>query len=139
MSGSSLYDVQKAIYDTLTGDATLMAQVTGVFDFTPDNQAFPYVTIGEANDGVYATYDRFGQEVTETIHVWSRYLGYAEINSIVNDIVRLLGNKDQSEVPVDNWGNVGVFYESTTTIVEPDGITRHAMVQVTFKVLQDDP
>lgn len=38
--------VQTALYAALSGDAALMAAVTGVFDGVRPGQALPYVTIG---------------------------------------------------------------------------------------------
>ena len=134
MSGSSLYDIQKAIYDTLLADVDLNNIVDSrIYDFTPDNTVFPYITIGEDTVGPYSTFDRFGQESIETIHVWSRYNGYAEVKTILDQIARLLGNKF---IPIDNWYDVGCWYDSTTNLVEPDGITRHAVTRYKFKVLQ---
>ena len=46
-------ELQQAIYDALTGDATLMALITGVYaDIEPPNLPeantdFPYVVIGQ--------------------------------------------------------------------------------------------
>ena len=35
--------LQKTVFDTLDGDSTLQSLVTDVFDFVPENTAFPYV------------------------------------------------------------------------------------------------
>ena len=46
MSDHSLA-LQKTVFDALDGDSTLQSLVTDVFDFVPENTAFPYVKIGE--------------------------------------------------------------------------------------------
>ena len=46
MSDHSL-ELQKSIFNALDGDSTLQNLVTDVYDFVPENTAFPYVKVGE--------------------------------------------------------------------------------------------
>ena len=106
----------------------LMSQVTGVFDFVPDNQLFPYVSIGEFLSAPFETFDRYGQEVTMTIHVWGQriepnaYQGMKQIEFIMDSIQRLLV---RAQVDVEHWGVVGIWGDFSQTMLDPDGITRH--------------
>lgn len=139
-AGSSLGSLQEAIYGILTNDAWLMNQVTGVFDFVPDNQDFPYVQIGEFTTVPFQTYDRYGQEVTATIHAWSQrigsnaYQGMAQIDAIMNSIQRLLA---RTFFPVQGWGDVGCWGDFEQTLLESDGITRHGILRYRIKLLQE--
>lgn len=138
--GSSLGPIQEAIYGILTSDEWLMNQVTGVFDFVPDNQSFPYVQIGEFTTGPFQTFDRYGQEVTVTIHVWSQrigpnaYQGMTQIDNIMNSIQRLLA---RTFFPVQGWGDVGCWGDFETTQLQSDGITRHGILRYRMLLLQD--
>jgi hypothetical protein len=132
MSASAYHAIQKSIFQILTSDPTLMAKVVGVFDYTPGNTEFPYITIGEATDTSFTVYGTLGQDLTMAIHVWSRYLGYAELASILDDIMELLGNKI---IPLDDgWVASGSWYVGTQTMVESDGITRHAITRYRYLV-----
>lgn len=138
--GSSLGQLQESIYGILTNDAWLMNQITGVFDFVPDNQNFPYVQIGEFTTSPFQTYDRYGQEVTATIHVYSQrigpnaYQGMAQIDAIMNSVQRLLA---RTFFPVQGWGDVGCWGDYEQTLLESDGITRHGILRYRIKLLQE--
>ena len=140
--GSSFSYLQKAVYGMLTADAMLMAQVTGIFDFVPDNQAFPYVSIGEFTSAPFETFDRYGQEVTMTVHVWSQriepnaYQGMRQIELIMDSIQRILV---RAEIAVEHWGVVGIWGDFSQTMLDYDGITRHGILRYRIKTLQDYP
>lgn len=138
--GSSLGAIQEAIYQILTQDAALMDMVTGVFDFVPDNENYPYVQIGEFTTGPFQTYDRYGQEVTVTIHAYSQrigpnaYQGMARVDEIMNRIQFLLA---RTYFPVEGWGDIGCWGDYEQTLLESDGITRHGILRYRMQVLQD--
>lgn len=43
MSVYAMKAVQKAVFEVLNGDATLMGMVNGIYDAVPENSAFPYI------------------------------------------------------------------------------------------------
>lgn len=135
MSGSPLYSIQLSIYNILTLDPQLMSRITGVFDYVPENQAFPYVVIGEFTSGPWETFQRYGEEVIITIHVWSRYSGMKQSEKIMDDLNRLLARK---MFFIDGWGNVGTWLSGSSTLIEPDGFTRHGIVRYRLLTLADD-
>mgnify|MGYP001497770915 FL=1 len=126
MSGSAFWQLQVAVRDRLISDAALMSKIKGVFDAVPDGQAFPYVTIGDVTSIPYRTYDRFGEECTITLHIWSRYNGFKEASEILDDLNRILADTVFS---VPGWEMEGCYYEFSETIRDPDGITRHIPVR----------
>jgi len=134
MSGSPYAAIQQSIYDILTSDTTLMTKVTGVFDFVPDNQGYPFVTVGETTSIPYETYDRYGEEVSTILHVWSRYRGMQEINEIMDDCKRLLARKS---FEVAGWQNISCYHDFSEVIREPDGETRHGVIRFRILALQD--
>lgn len=123
---SALLSIQKAIFDRLTFDETLMSKVTGVFDDVPEGHAFPYVTIGDATSSPFRTMSRFGEEVTITLHIWSQYKGFKEANEILTELNRLLADQD---LVVDGYDVMSSMYEFSETIRDPDGKTRHLPVR----------
>lgn len=123
---SAAFPIQQSIYGKLTGDAELMNKIKGVFDDVPENQPFPYITIGEMTSGPFRTFSRFGEEITIMLHIWSRYKGFKEASEILADMNRLLA--DQAlEVP--GYDVVACFYEFSQTMRDEDGITRHIPVR----------
>lgn len=122
--------LQQAVHQLLTGDAQLMADVTGVLDHVPDGQAFPYVVVGEATATPQGAHDRYGRRVTETLHVWSAYHGWAETLTVVGHLVRLL---DHQAVTVAGHHLVAVRHEQTVTMRDPDADLRHAAVRFAFE------
>lgn len=128
---SSFGPIQEAIYDTLTGDATLLSLVTGVFDFVPENQDYPYVVIGEGTSVDWSTYQHFGEENTATIHIFSRYNGMLEMTDIMSQINALLVFQP---LTITDYENVGIWYDFGNVFIE-DHLTRHGVMRFRFLVL----
>jgi len=63
--------LQIKIYSLLTGNATLMNMVTGVYDIAPDNAKLPYITIGNDSLGGWDTHTSNGVEGYYQIDVWT--------------------------------------------------------------------
>lgn len=129
---SALNPLQKAIGDLLTADTILMAKVKGIFDEVPENQEYPYVTVGEADSSSYRTHGRHGENVLVTLHIWSQSPGNQESLDIQDDLNRLLG--DIVGLPVDDFEFVGSWFDSTKTLRAPDGITRHVVARYRMRV-----
>lgn len=126
MSGSAFWQIQVAVRERLLANSALMSKITGVFDAVPENQAFPYVTIGDVTSIPYRTFDGFGEECTITLHIWSRYNGFREAAEILDHLNRILADTGFS---VPGWEMEGCYYEFSETIRDPDGITRHIPVR----------
>lgn len=128
---SSLKAIQQAIYERLTADTVLMGKITGVFDEVPQNQPFPYVTIGDMTSTPWRTMSRFGEEVTITLHIWSQQKGFREAYEILDDLNRLLADQ---VIPVLGWDVAACWYEFSDTIRDPDGVTKHIPVRYRMQV-----
>nr|WP_260440079.1 DUF3168 domain-containing protein [Cohnella lubricantis] len=123
--------MQTAVRTHLIADAALMAKVKGVFDAVPNDQAFPYVTIGDVTSVPNRTFDRFGEECTITLHIWSRYAGFKESAEILDHLNRILAD---TVFPVPGWEVEGCYYDFSETIRDPDGVTRHVPVRYRVKL-----
>lgn len=130
MVGSSMLEVQHAIYDKLKGDATLIAMVTGIYDEVPQNTAFPYIQIGDFNEMPFNAFTKVGKSATFMVHVWSRAEGFKEGETIANRISFVL---DYCSLTVTGYTFVACQFENAQTLRDPDGITRH--ISMRFRVL----
>jgi len=88
----SIGTVKTSMFSVLKNDSTLTARITGVFDFVPNNTAFPYVTIGDNDleESKLNTFGRKGKELNIYIHIFSAYNGDKEALEIANIIDGLL-------------------------------------------------
>lgn len=90
MTSLALMEVQRALYNKLTGDGVLMGMVTGVYDVVPQKTALPYVEIG---DGETITLAADVVNVTEArvrLDVWGDTAGRKKVLAIMNRIYALL-------------------------------------------------
>lgn len=126
---TSLSEVQTAMYAKLTGDATLMGLISGVFDFgaVPVNQSFPYITIGDTTEGPLNAFGRRGYLATQTLHVWDNSMGFKLCQQILARMNTLL---DQQILSLAMQTNVYTLYDFSQTMNDPgvDNI-RHLVVR----------
>ena len=123
MSDHSL-ELQKSIFNRLDGDSTLQNLVTDVYDFVPENTAFPYVKVGEETSLDNGTKTLQGNEHTLVIHTFSRYRGSKEVKEIMSRIYALL---HESSLSVTGASLVNLRFEFSDVIKENDGFTSHGL------------
>lgn len=90
MANFSHLPLQEAVYSQLTGDATLMALVTGVYDRPPEGTVFPYVTLGESTGTDWSNAGTVGMEHVLGLRIWSRQGGRKETATIMERLHTLL-------------------------------------------------
>jgi len=129
---SSLGAFQVALYERLSADANLSAKVTGVFDFVPEGQAYPYVTLGQDTATGDDTFTTVGQQVTTTLHTWSQYKGYSEVKSIHALILQAM----TTPLVVSAWTCALLMVDMEHVIPDPDGITRHGVLRLRYVLSQ---
>jgi hypothetical protein len=131
--------VQQAIYDKLANDAPLNAVVVGVFDDKPqladpgDASNYPYVTIGEDNHITVDTDTELMNQVSITVHTWSRYAGRAEtkqIQGLVKDALH------RANLVQSGYKFITITQESSESQLDADGLTRHGIQ--TFNLLIEE-
>jgi len=126
----ALSDLQKAVYGALTGDATLMAAINGVYDFVPQTSAHPYITIGDDNYEWWGAMQQDGGKYVLQIDTWSRAEGRKEVKDIMNIIAGILHN---GSLTVAGNTHISTRLQFQSTIKEADGFTHHGIQ--TFVVL----
>lgn len=91
MSGFANKDLQIAVYDALQSDVTLEGLVGDrIFDIRPEDETYPYVTLGEdrAQDRGYKDGD--AQTHTFMVNAWSENGGHISVKEIMAAIYNVL-------------------------------------------------
>lgn len=133
--GTALWTDQQAIYSRLTGDATLMALITGVFDKAPEGQAFPYIDIGDGDEAPFRTFGAlFGHETFKTVRIWTQddinSVGFKQALAIYEQVNALL---DCYALSVSGQTTVSCQLEDVSQFVDTDGVTRQ--VAPTYRIV----
>lgn len=120
--------VQSAVYGKLTGDATLAGMISGVYDYVPEDVDYPFVVIGEALETPDNWHGGFGRETVITLHVWSRYQGYAQALRIGAQVTALL---DHQPLTITGLAWIATRFEFSQTLTDPEppGDIRHLVLR----------
>jgi hypothetical protein len=125
---SALYAVQAAVYARLKADSTLGALLapsildgtSGVFNDVPDNQAYPYIDIGENStekpwNTIGGATTGIGFDDRIVLHICSRYQGNTEGSLILKEVMRLLNFYD---LTVTGYSSVLCSFDSVKCLKE---------------------
>jgi hypothetical protein len=125
---SPAVDLQKAIHGLLTADAALVAKLGGqkVFDATPPNAAFPYVSFGRTSIYDWSTGTESGTEQLFTIHVWSKAKGKTETLEIMETIRQLI---DAAPPELEDHVLVNLQLEFAEVRFDDDISVHHGMLR----------
>lgn len=130
-------ELQQAVYDRLTGDANLMAAITGVYTTAPqssepeEDTAFPYVTInlvGVRNDD---DKDENAISADVDIHLWARSqsaLAWRDIADMIYDRMH------RCDLSVTGANVIECDFQSRIDMQDPHSLRTWHVVQ-TFTVL----
>lgn len=121
--------IQSAIFTKLSGDSTLMALVTGVYDSLPANTPYPYAVIGEDTEVAWNALTKIGREVTVTIHIFSQEAGMKQAKTIASRITSLI---ERQTLSASGITTVSSKLDLALFFTDPDGITRHGVVRFRF-------
>tara|TARA_Y100000996_G_scaffold98920_1_gene71200 strand:- start:202 stop:603 length:402 start_codon:yes stop_codon:yes gene_type:complete len=123
--------LQQTVFNTLDGDSTLQSLVSDVFNFVPQNTAYPYVQIGDDSLSDNSTKDLDGNIHSIVIHTWSRYRGDKEAKEIMARVYDLLHN---SSLSVSGASLVNARFDTSDILTDPDGITKHGVQRFNFVI-----
>lgn len=141
---SALLAVQQTIYNVLIADTalrTLLAThayagsptLPSVYDHVPqfaaseDDDAFPYVAIGEYTAAEFDTDDIDGMEQTIALHCWDRRRGKKRVKQVADAVYNALHN-----VTLEVVGQHAIFcyFEFSESIPDPDVMTHHLVMRL---------
>ncbi|QVQ55060.1 DUF3168 domain-containing protein [Spiractinospora alimapuensis] len=129
-------DIQAALYQRLTAeDAALGA---AVYDYVPEKDAasWPYVTLGEAIETPANSHSFIGRDTTITVHVWSRYRGFAEANAVANRVTALLDHRPAELDVGDGQYVTSLRFEFGQTLRDEDPEVRHVVARFRIRTAQ---
>ena len=126
---SAGWDLQRAVYGALTGDATLVALLGGshIYDDVPQTAAFPFVTIGRSELRDWSTGTDPGTEHQLTVHVWSRVSGRREAHEILGALADIL---HEASLSLTDHVLVNLRQDFSEVRRDPDGKTYHGIMRL---------
>jgi len=122
---SAALELQKSIYKRLNNGASFW-----VFDDVPQDQAKPFIVVGDDTLIEYDSDGKTGFECTITIHTWSDYQGMAEIKAMQSEIYDLL---HRAEFSVIGYNLINCTFEFADSFLDSNGVTRHGVQR--FRVI----
>jgi hypothetical protein len=90
MTYFSFFSLQRAIFSLLTNDAALMADISGIYDFVPDDAAYPFIAIGEHQLRDWSNLQQEGTQQQVTIRVFTREAGRKQAVTLMERVVQLM-------------------------------------------------
>lgn len=127
MTSDGIFQFRKSLYEELSGDATLMALVGGIYDYVPENSAFPYVFLSEINALDWSTKTTRGFEIKANIEVLARERGSKKCLEIMSRIYELLHDQN---LTVTGYTLVNMRVESNELTREKDGLTYSGTLKI---------
>jgi hypothetical protein len=121
------YALQVAMVTALKADNALAAFVgVRIYDDPPASATFPYVQVGEGQVVGDDTEDcGDGSEVFIRTHAWSRAAGFPEVKRIAAEVRRVL----KVAPSLSGFDVTVVEFVQSQFLRDPDGLTRHAVVE----------
>jgi len=123
-------ETQKRVYAILSADATLSAQVNGIYDHVPQEDVdYPFVVIADDVWTDRSSHTTNGWDGDLKIHVWYRGKGRKVLHEIMETIDGLIHCQDIAAV---GWKTVELRHNQTLTFVEEDGVTLHGVLDYNY-------
>lgn len=125
---SPVAELQKAVHAALAGDAEL-AELLGevrVYDHTPANVPFPYITFGRTSVYDWDTGTERGTEQILTLHVWSKGRGKKETHGLMDAIGTRLHD---AGLELEGHALVNLRLEFSDVIFDEDLAVHHGMLR----------
>lgn len=133
----STLPLHKAIVDRLEAQTAYK-----IFDDHPENEAYPYVTMGSITAMPWCDKFEDGLEIFPTLHIWSQYRGRKEADEMADAILQALTGSSLNLSP-----NFRVSFDSldfydlivdeagfTSAGASSGGIIRHGILKMKYLV-----
>jgi hypothetical protein len=131
--------VHVGLYQRASGDAALMAMITGVFDNVPEHQARPYVTIGDLLSSPSNEHGRPGAQISVTFHTWTEARSSRPGDAIGARLVALFDRQhDPLDALVAGHTVWMVRHEFQQNLTDPTPGIRHRVDRFRIYTSQED-
>lgn len=132
-----LLELQIAVQARLTGDATLMAIIMGVFDIASEGQTPPYITYGQHIGGPMPTFGHVNSESLFLLDIFSGAGSDDECYQILAEVRRLLETTPSNPpLALPDYGMAYLRCEWSTILHETDYQIRHMPVRFRTKATE---
>lgn len=121
-SGSAIIELPIALYNHLSSIITEYP----IFDGAPQDQAMPFIDLGESTFTEEDMDGRTGFNALLTIHAWSAHMGRYEAKQMLDKLYQAL---HRAELSVTGYNCLGIDYVTQDIIKDSDGITTHGVIQ----------
>ena len=123
--------VIKQVLAALLANSTLVALVTGIHDHTPQENAYPFVNIGELVETEENTDDAQKAVVASlTIHTYSQEWGRKQTHEIQKEITNTL---HRAALAQTGFNFISIDHMQSQSFTDSDGVTRHGVIE--FNIL----
>lgn len=129
---SCMLSLQKKIFEILNNNADLKKKIKGVYDYVDENSKFPIVTIGECYVNDYSTDSFNGEDISQEIHVWSKYRGRKECKELMSLVLEVIFNElkeleDGFEIDIIQREGLEVYND-------PDVDVQHGVIKIRLMI-----
>jgi len=131
--------VQITIFTLLKADTALatlldttVAGAQKIFDFVPDNTAFPFVVIESKPYEDRGSYTTEGLQAEISIHTWYQPGGSSSVAGRGDKQVQLIQDRidkllHKQSVTISGWNALILRRSFIDIVVDPDNVTRHGI------------
>jgi hypothetical protein len=139
MASTATEDVQIAVVGRVENDTTLINThgVTGVFDEAPDDQPYPYISVGTKVETpwISRTFGKREKEVTLVLDIWTDIHDNDIHFAILDDVNRLFdnpvdGSNNPWPLPLTSYTNTQCVVEWSTTLIDESMDARHTVARL---------
>jgi hypothetical protein len=85
-------EIQKTVYSRLTSQLTPVP----IYDFVPQDSAYPFVVIGRVSSEQWGTTTKDGQQFTVQIHAFDKAAGKKSVQTILQNIYAALHQQESN-------------------------------------------
>jgi len=124
---SPAWPLQKAILARLKSRLSVE-----VYDHVDNEAPFPFVAIGEDTEVDWSAKSEPGEEVTHTIHIYSRWQGMKEAKDIKDQVVRAL--TEDWELDLGDEFRIVLHRLDSANSFREDEKTRHSVVRFRYLI-----
>jgi hypothetical protein len=132
MPSLTYHILQKAIYDKLLANSSLMATVSGVYNHVPQHTIFPYIIIGKSSASNISNLYKSGADYEITINIWSQEAGSKQTSDIMEKIYALL---HEGNLSISGKSVIAMRIENTSIEIENDGMTYKGTIDLRVIVM----
>lgn len=115
---SAMIAVQAAVAGALRNSASLMGEVSGVYDGPPPRAAFPYVALSDGTASDWSTKTASGREIRVALTIWDDGEEPARLYRLMQLVEEAVA---QMARDLDGWRVASLAFVRSTVVRDPAG------------------